>query len=117
MIVERVLELASSEGKDLNYRLLIDIVLEEAEIVKTNQPERSDQMEFGDDRSVKSPIYTFVVNFAKRNNITNLLNTHIKKDREERRVHECEICYRTFTYQNTLEHHKRKIHSFLFNNH
>ena len=39
------------------------------------------------------------------------------RDREERRTHECEICYRTFTYQNTLEHHKRKIHSFLFNNH
>ena len=51
IIADRALKLTSSEGKDLTYQLLIDIVLEEAEVVKINQPERSDQMEFGNERS------------------------------------------------------------------
>ena len=111
IIADRALKLTSSEGKDLTYQLLIDIVLEEAEVVKINQPERSDQMEFGNERS---KIYSFVHNFARRHNIKNLINSEIKKDRDQRRNFECEVCYRTFTYKNTLVTHRRKSHSFLF---
>ena len=109
IIVDRALKLKSSEGKDLTYKLLIDIALEEAEVVKINQPERSDQMEFS-----KSQIYNFVVYLATKNHITHLVNSHIKKDIDQRRIYECEVCYRSFTYQNSVASHKRKCHSFLF---
>ena len=84
IIVDRALKLKSSEGKDLTYKLLIDIALEEAEVVKINQPERSDQMEFS-----KSQIYNFVVYLATKNHITHLVNSHIKKDIDQRRIYEC----------------------------
>ena len=78
-------------------------------MVKINHPERAEQMEFS-----KKQIDSFVFNVARRNNLTDLINSQIRKDRDQRRIYECEVCYRTFTYQNSLVAHRRKTHSFLF---
>ena len=113
-IIDKALQQSSSEGKDLTYKLLVDIALEEAEVVKIDQPERSDQLEFGEGRKGRKQIHTYVSNLANRNNIRDLVNSHIKKDRDQRRNYECEICYQTFTYKNCLTGHKKTCHSFLF---
>ena len=114
-IIDKALNQSSSEGKDLTYKLLIDIALEEAEVIKINHPERSDHLEFGrKGRKGRQQIYTYVSNLASRNNIRHLVNSNIKKDRDQRRNYECEICYQTFTYKNCLTGHKKTCHSFLF---
>ena len=107
VIVDRVLKLSGENT--LTFQLLQEIILEEADVIKINQPERSDKMFF-----TSTSIITFSHALADRNGITDLVNSLIRKDRESRRNYECEICQRSFTYQNSLVKHRKVTHSFLY---
>ena len=107
MIVDRALKL--SEENALTYKILQEVILEEADVIKINQPERSEQMLFTRDK-----LHNFAHALADRNGIRNLVNVNIRKDRESRRTYECEICQKSFTYENSLVKHRKVAHSFLY---
>ena len=107
VIVDRALKLSGEDA--LTFKLLQEIILKEAEVIKNNQPERSDKMLF-----TGTSIISFTHALAVRNGIKDLVNSLIRKDRERRRNYECEICQQSFTYQNTLVAHRKRSHSFLY---
>ena len=109
VIVQKVLELSSSEENVLTYKLLQKVILEEADVVKYNQPERSDEMLF-----TTTSLHSFAQALALRHGISDRVNSHIRRDLYNRRTYECEICQSSFTYQNTLVKHRKTSHSFLF---
>ena len=109
LIADRIWKL-NEEGRMLTNKMVQTIILEEAEIVKVNQPERTELMTF----ATNQLLWSFTINFIKRHEIDEICNAESRKDQEQRRIHECEICYRSFTYQNSLVAHRRKCHSFLF---
>ena len=109
LIVDRIWKL-SEGGRVLTNKMVQTIILEEAEIVKVNQPERTELMTFATSQKLAS----FTLGFTRRHDMDQICDAESRIDREQRRIHECEICYHTFTYQNTLVAHRRKCHSFLF---
>ena len=108
VIVQRALELSSSGGNLLTCKLLQKVILEEAEVVKINQPERTDQMTF-----TNTGLKYFAINLAVRNAIYDHVES-TRKDLDKRRIYECEICQKTFTFQNSLVKHRKTCHSFLY---
>ena len=108
VIAERALKISSSVEKGLTYKLLEKVILEEADVIKINQPERADQMNF-----TTSSIQSFSQALAERNGIKDHVNS-IRRNQDNRRIYECEICHSSFTFQNTLIRHRKKIHSFLY---
>ena len=107
VIVDRALKL--SEENALTYKILQEVILEEADVIKINQPERSEKMIF-----TSESLMSFTSALADRNGIKDLVNALIRKDRESRRTYECEICQNSFTYQNSLVKHRKVAHSFLY---
>ena len=108
VIVQRALELSSSGGNLLTCKLLQKVILEEAEVVKINQPERTEQMTF-----TNTGLKYFAINLAVRNAIYDHVES-TRKDLDKRRIYECEICQKTFTFQNSLVKHRKTCHSFLY---
>jgi len=108
IIVNRALTLSSSEENSLTFKRLREVIREEAEVVKINQPERSTEMTFTD-----KSLYTFAYTLAERNGILDLCHSHMRRSRDTRRTYECEICYNSFTFKNSLVSHQKKCHSFL----
>ena len=109
LIADRIWKLNGGDST-LTKKMVQNIILEEAEIVKVNQPERTELMTFATSQKLAS----FTLAFTRRHDMDHICDAESRIDREQRRVHECEICYHTFTYQNTLVAHRRKCHSFLF---
>ena len=109
IIANRALALSSTEENTLTFKLLRDVIQEEAEVVKINQPERSNEMTF----TAKS-LYEFAYALAERNGILDLCTRTMRRDRDNRRTYECEICYRSFTFKNSLVSHQKRCHSFLY---
>ena len=66
VIVDRALKL--SEGNALTFKILREVILEEAEVIKINQSERSEQMLFTRDK-----LHYFAYALADRNGIKNLV--------------------------------------------
>ena len=108
-IADRIWKLTEG-GTVLTNKIVQAVLLEEAEVVKVNQPERTDQMTFATNQKLAS----FALAFTRRHEMADLCDAESRKDRDQRRIHECEVCYRTFTFQNSLVAHRRKCHSFLF---
>ena len=108
IIADRIWKLKEG-GSLLTARMVKKILLEEAEIVKVNQPERTEQMTFAS----KPKLWSFTLAFTKRHEMDKICDAENRKDREQRRIHECEICYNTFTFQKSLRDHRKKCHSFL----
>ena len=109
VIADRILKLKEG-GSELTNKMVQTILLEEAEIVKVNQPERTEQMTF----ATNQLLWSFTFAFIKRNEMDQICVAENRKDLEQRRIYECEICYKAFTYQNSLVSHRRKCHGFLF---
>ena len=106
VIIERIKNLVEG-GRDLTIKLIGEVIAEEAEVIQINQPERSE--------TVQSVLKKgFVYNFAKRNNLNQLCDTEAKKDRDERRQYECEVCYKKFTKKSACVSHMKTLHGFLF---
>ena len=106
VIIERIKSLVEG-GRDLTIKLIGEVIAEEAEVIQINQPERSE--------TVQSVLKKgFVYNFAKRNNLNQLCDTEAKKDRDERRHYECEVCYKKFTKKSACVGHMKTLHGFLY---
>ena len=106
LIIERIKKLIE-DGRNLTIKLIGQVIAEEAEVIKINQPERSEDMQ-----SVLKK--GFVHNFAKRNDLSQLCDTEAKKDRDERRHYECEVCYKKFTKKSACVGHMKTLHGFLY---
>ena len=101
----------SNNGEDLTTDLVKRIFTEEFEILKINFPERRILEELQ-----QSPIKfnACIFNFAKRHRLSELCDRQLKQERDERRVHECEVCHSAFTWKNALVTHQRTMHSFMY---
>ena len=108
VIAQRALKLSSSVEKGLTYKLIEKVILEEADVIKINQPERADQMIFS-----TSSIQKFSEALAERNGIKDRVNS-IRRNLDNRRIYKCEICHTSFTFQNSLVKHQKTVHSFLY---
>ena len=108
MIFCRVLE-RTSGGKDLSWKFLKEMIIEELNIIKINQPDR----DFARISCKNGNIIemTYVRRFAERNNLSRFL---LQKFTKPNRNFECDICGSRFTMKNVLEAHRKRIHfSFL----
>ena len=105
-LIKRIM-LASKNGENLSYKLLRDLIREESSKMVTFNPERL--VSFS---RYLNPSHNNVYDFAKKHS----LNTFLKKNRNlaERRLYDCDYCANSFTFQNSLLAHKKKVHySFL----
>ena len=97
IIVSRALEKVKS-GHHFDLPVLWKIIQEEAEIIKINFPERNLEMK-----------KSFTRTFAKRH----ALHKYFSEDLRERN-YECDVCFKKFTFKNTLVKHQKSVHySFL----
>lgn len=97
IIVSRALEKVKS-GHHFDLPVLWKIIQEEAEIIKINFPERNLEMK-----------KSFTRTFAKRH----ALHKYFSEDLRERH-YECDVCFKKFTFKNTLVKHQKSVHySFL----
>lgn len=108
IISERVLE-RTNGGKELSWKFLKEMIIEELNIIKINQPDR----DFARISCKNGNIIemTYVRRFAERNNLSRFL---LQKFTKPNRNFECDICGSRFTMKNVLEAHRKRIHfSFL----
>ena len=95
------------DGQQLTKDALAKLILEEAEVVKINFPDREETMNW----IVQSHFQRFVENFAIRNNIN---GADFKSQREAKKLFECEVCYQSFGSVSYLIQHKKTLHEFLY---
>ena len=95
------------DGQQLTKDALAKLILEEAEVVKINFPDREETMNW----IVQSHFQRFVENFAIRNNIN---GADFKAQREAKKMFECEVCYQSFGSVSYLIQHKKTLHEFLY---
>jgi len=93
-LTERILA-KSDGGKHLTFDIIKEVINEEKKSALAGK--------------------NFVYNFAKRNNLDQIINNKIEADREDRRNFECEICYQKFTFKNALVKHRERAHSAFYN--
>ena len=105
-IVARAMSL-TEDGQTLTKEALTKIILEEAEVVKVNFPDREATMNW----LVQSHFHRFVENFAIRNNIT---GADFKAVREAKKIFECDVCYKSFGSVSYLIQHKKTLHGFFY---
>ena len=108
-IVDKVKRLAAESGSKLTSKLLQRVIQDEAAIIMTNQPERSEDLAKIFERK---DLQKFAYNFAARQNLSK--EKKKKKDIDERRSFECEVCYKKFAYKSGCVYHMRTAHSFLY---
>jgi len=108
IISERVLE-RTSGGRDLSWKFLKEMIIEELNIIKINHPERDfARISCKNGNMIEM---TYVRRFAERNNLSRFL---LQKFTKPIRNFECDICGSRFTMKNVLEAHRKRIHfSFL----
>ena len=103
-IVNRALQIVKS-GQNFDSTVLKNLIEEEFEVVKVNLPERSSKV----DDLIKNPsrFQQFCTYFTKKYD----LNRHFP---ERIGNYECEVCYKRFTFKNSMVSHRKTVHSFLF---
>ena len=100
-IKSRAMEIVD-RGENLTHKILQEIIMEEAEVLKINFPERESELD-------RMHIKSFTFSFAMRHD----LRQFYAKDEKERNF-ECDVCYKRFTYKNAMVLHKKTVHySFL----
>ena len=97
----------TDDGQELTKDALAKLILEEAEVVKINFPDREETMNW----LVQSKFQRYVENFAIRNNI---VGADFKAAREAKKLFECEVCYQSFGSVSYLIQHKKTLHEFLY---
>ena len=104
----RILDV-SDGGKNLSYKLITDILNQEIEIIRINEPDRAFIV---NDMGGSKITDRYMRIFAKRNG----LDKYVNRDREKMRQSgsECDICYKKFTTDKNMRDHRKRIHfSFL----
>ena len=104
----RILDV-SDGGKNLSYKLITDILNQELETMRINEPDRAFIIS---ERSGSKITDKFTRTFAKRNG----LDKYVTRDRDKMRQigSECDICYKKFTTDKNMRDHRKRIHfSFL----
>ena len=109
-IADRIKKLVEN-GAKMTKQLIKEVVIEEAEVVKINHPERSEAI----DKILDKKLFNaFISNFSNRQRLNHLCDVDKKRELEEKRNFECEVCYKKFCYKNARMLHMRTCHGFLF---
>ena len=104
---DRIL-LATNNGKDLTFKSIQDFIRQEASNIISQYPERAKALSKFIDPSLANAFY-----FAKKQGLDKIIKeTDKSKNILERKLFECDMCALTFTYKNSLIHHKRKVHLY-----
>ena len=90
----------TDDGQELTKDALAKLILEEAEVVKINFPDREETMNW----LVQSKFQRYVENFAIRNNI---VGADFKAAREAKKLFECEVCYQSVGSVSYLKQKKK----------
>ena len=105
VIVTRALELVD-QGQNFDLAVLKTLLKEEIEIITVNFPERIDLKEFLVDAN---KISSYLNPFIARHD----LRKYFPEDTRQR-LFECDVCFKKFTFKNTLVKHQKVVHySFL----
>jgi len=104
IITERILT-KSDGGKNLSMEIVSDILNEELSVMSINHPEKT---------LPNSALRCLKYNFCRRNNLEKLIQEKVEATRKDRRIYECEICYKKFTFKNSMVAHMRKNHSAFY---
>jgi len=110
-ITKRILE-RTNGGQDLTLGIVQNILIEELNIIKVNEPQREEIFKlFQDAPDVeKSTLYNFAYAFAQRNRLHALATQKRDEDLELRRNYECDLCEKRYTWKNALTEHRRRVH-------
>ena len=104
-IANRIIEKLGG-ARELTSSILREVIREELEVLKVNFPGREDINTLLEN---SSNLYSFVLIFAKRNG----LKKYYPEDNKERN-YECDICFKRFTFKNSMVSHRKTVHSFLY---
>ena len=105
-VLSRAFQIASS-GQNLDTKIMKNLIEEEFEVIKVNFPERSEQIDYmlkNHDR-----FQSFREYFMKKHGV----KKYFSGDDKERNF-ECDICFKRFRFKNSMEFHRKTVHSFLF---
>ena len=110
-ITKRILE-RTNGGQDLTLGIVQNILIEELNIIKVNEPQREEIFKLLPDAPdvEKSPLYNFAYAFAQRNRLHALATQKRDEDLELRRNYECDLCEKRYTWKNALTEHRRRVH-------
>ena len=95
-------------GQSLNYKLMGEIISQELELIRINEPDRVIKVIDKDGKVSKQ----FAARFAKQYGLYDFVSQ--KAQCESRREYECDICCKKFTFKNSMVSHRKNTHfSFL----
>ena len=93
----------------MNYKLIGDVVNQELELIRINEPERDLRVSKISGEKITDK---FIHTFAKRNG----LYKYVSHDAQygHKKVVECDVCCQKFTNDKNMRDHRKRIHfSFL----
>ena len=105
-IFDRAFQIINS-GQTFDRKIMKTLFEEEFEIIKVNFPDKSSMI----DKLIKNPakFQGFRERFMKKHR----LKRDFPEDLRERN-YECDICFKKFTFKNSMIGHRKTVHSFLF---
>jgi len=106
IMTERILA-KSNGGKSLTFDIVTEVINDELSIKKINHPEKNISEAF-----LRNYKYAFV----RRSNLDKYIQVNVEAGMKDRRIFECEICYKKYTFKNILVSHQKKCHSAFYNN-
>jgi len=102
----------SRNGEELTKETVNRVLMEEAAIIQINEPNR--KIVDVDAETGKHYLpYMFIQNFIKRNDLKSCMKKVERTDKP--RIHECELCYKSFADKSTLRGHKNSVHKEFYN--
>ena len=108
-ITKRILE-RTNGGQDLTLGIMQNILIEELNVIKVNEPHREEIPKLCLDEGKSKKAYEFAYCFAKRNKLHALATQRRDEDLELRRNYECDLCEKRYTWKNALTEHRRRVH-------
>ena len=106
-ITKRILE-RTNGGQDLTLGIVQNILFEELNVIKVNEPHREEILKLCLDEKLSKNAFTY--SFAHRNKLHALATQRRDEDLEQRRNYECDLCEKSYTWKNALTLHRRNVH-------
>ena len=99
----------SDGGRSLSYKFITEMLAQEIEIIRINEPERNLNIS---KKSGTKLTDKFMRSFAQRNGLTKFIVQNNEASLEYRRLNgsECDICCKKFTTEKNMRDHKKNIH-------
>ena len=99
----------SNGGEDLTHSMMRQILREELDVIKVNEPHREEIF-----RVCPGPVpgkvkQDYFYNFATRNDLLRFTLPE-SEERKKRRIHKCDLCEKSYALKNGLMYHRKQVH-------